>query len=135
MSGVGLGLPDASDPETLIDFADIEAGRVAEHFLYLGALILFAVHLLALPIGMVLLGVAMQRTPSFGRRLSVLAIALGVLGILGATIEIIDTGSDASAVAVLAVVLFHLASGWRTLAAGNERDIDLTGDEPAGAQA
>ena len=26
----GLGLPDASDPETLTDFADIESGRIAE---------------------------------------------------------------------------------------------------------
>lgn len=26
-----LGLPDASDPETLTDFADIESGRIAEH--------------------------------------------------------------------------------------------------------
>ncbi len=39
-----LGLPDASDPETLIDFANIESGRIAEHFLYLGALMLFALH-------------------------------------------------------------------------------------------
>ena len=26
---IGLELPDASDPETLTDFADIEAGRIA----------------------------------------------------------------------------------------------------------
>ena len=39
-----LGLPDASDPETLTDFANIESGRIAEHFLYLGALMLFALH-------------------------------------------------------------------------------------------
>ncbi|NNF55151.1 MAG: hypothetical protein HKN03_12005 [Acidimicrobiales bacterium] len=40
-----LNLPDASDPETLIDFANIESGRIAEHFLYLGALMLFALHI------------------------------------------------------------------------------------------
>jgi hypothetical protein len=45
---VALGLPDASDPETLMDFADIESGRIAEHFLYLGALMLFALHVLVL---------------------------------------------------------------------------------------
>ena len=45
---VGLGLPDASDPETLTDFADIESGRIAEHFLYLGALVLFALHVFVL---------------------------------------------------------------------------------------
>ena len=43
-----MGLPDASDVETLTDFADIESGRIAEHFLYLGALILFALHVLVL---------------------------------------------------------------------------------------
>lgn len=41
---VALGLPDASDPETLTDFADIESGRVAEHLLYLGAVTAFALH-------------------------------------------------------------------------------------------
>ena len=45
---VALGLPDAADPETLTDFADIESGRIAEHFLYLGALVLFALHVFVL---------------------------------------------------------------------------------------
>ncbi len=45
---VALGLPDASDVETLTEFADIESGRIAEHFLYLGALLGFAVHASAL---------------------------------------------------------------------------------------
>jgi hypothetical protein len=43
-----LGLPDASDVETLRDFADIESGRIAEHFLYLGALVMFALHVFVL---------------------------------------------------------------------------------------
>jgi hypothetical protein len=43
-----LGLPDASDVETLTDFADIKSGRIAEHFLYLGALMLFALHVFVL---------------------------------------------------------------------------------------
>ena len=45
---VALGLPDASDAETLTDFADIESGRIAEHFFYLGALMLFALHVFVL---------------------------------------------------------------------------------------
>ena len=43
-----LGLPDASDVETLTDYADIESGRIAEHFLYLGGLMLVALHVLGL---------------------------------------------------------------------------------------
>lgn len=43
-----LGLPDASEIETLTDYPDIAAGRTAEHFFYLGALVLFALHVLVL---------------------------------------------------------------------------------------
>ena len=45
---VALGLPDASDPETLTDFANIKSGRIAEHVLYLGALVFFALQVLVL---------------------------------------------------------------------------------------
>ena len=45
---VSMGLPDASDVETLTDFADIETGRILEHFCYLGAVVMFALHALAL---------------------------------------------------------------------------------------
>jgi len=204
---VTLGLPDASDPETLTDFADIESGRIAEHFLYLGALMMFALHVLVLhrlllgahpaaslfgtataqfgliimaassllhvatspladlytspdtppedlasieyawhgaqsvfdtmlatgvllvPIGIVLLGLAMRRSPDFGARLAMVAFGLGGLGTIGAVIAIIDPASDASAASVLAIVAFHLISGWRMLALGNEGSVDLA-DEP-----
>ena len=201
---VSLGLPDASDVETLTDFADIESGRIAEHFLYLGALMLFALHgfvlqrllkrahpaaalfgtavasfglvimaassvlhvstsplaelytapdvspadqraieyawygaqsvfdtmlttgVLLVPIGIVLLGVAMRRTPAFGFRLSVLSIGLGTVGVIGAAIAVVDPGSVASALSVLAITVFHLSIGWRTLKLGNHTSIDLT---------
>lgn len=198
-----LGLPDASDVETLTDFADIEAGRIAEHFLYLGALVLFALHVLVLqrllvvaapaaslfgaavaefglgimaasallhvstspladlyaapdaspedrqaieyawhgaqsvfdtmlatgvllvPIGIVLLGIAMRSAAAFGPRLSWTAIALGVVGVVGAVIAIIVPGSAFSAASVLAIVMFHAITGWRTLTLGNQV---ITGD-------
>jgi len=190
---IAAGLPDASDAETLTDFADIETGRIAEHFLYLGAVVLFAVHvavlhrllkaahpaaslfgqviamfgllimaassllhvstapladlyesqdarptdqraieyswhaaqsvfdtmlatgLLLVPIGIALFGVAMWNTTSFGRRLAVLSVGLGAAGTLGAAIAIVDTASDADAVSVLAMTVFFLSVGWRTL--------------------
>lgn len=201
-----LGLPDASDLETLTDFADIESGRIAEHFLYLGALVLFALHIVVLhrmlrtahqaaalfgaavaemgliimaassmlhvstspladlytepgtspedlrsieyawygaqsvwdtmlatgvllvPIGIVLLGVAMRSAPEFGTRLTMLAVVLGALGIIGATIAVVVPGSMFSALSVLAIVVFHLTTGWRTLQLGNER-ADLAAGE------
>ncbi len=199
-----LGLPDASDVETLTDFTDIESGRIAEHFLYLGAVMLFAGHVFVLhqllrtahpaaalfgtvmagfgfvmmaasallhvstspladlytdpdtspenleaieyawygaqsvfdtmlatgvllvPIGIVLFGVAMRSTPVFGPRLTLLTMALGTVGIIGGAIAVIDPGSAASAASVLAIAVFHLSTGWRTLTLGNEASIDLT---------
>lgn len=197
---IGLGLPDASDPETLTDFADIETGRILEHFFYLGALILFALHALVLyqllksahwaatlfgaalsvlglavmaassllhvsttplvelytdpntpaadlpaieyawhgaqsvfdtmlatgvlivPIGIVLLGLAMRSSSSFGPRLTWFVIALGAIGGVGAAIEIADQAMELSAVSVLAIMVFHLATGWRTLHLGKSDD-------------
>lgn len=192
-----LGLPDASDVETLRDFGDIETGRIFEHFLYLGALVLFALHIVVLnrllapahrpaalfgtvvaqfglvimaassmlhlstsplaelttdpdtpvddlasieyawhgaqsvfdtmlvtgvllvPIGIVLFGLAMLRATEFGPRLAWFAIVTGTLGFAGAAIEAVDRDLEFSAVAVLAIVAFHLSSGWRTLTLAN----------------
>jgi len=191
-----LGLPDASDVETLTDFADIEAGRIAEHFLYLGALMLLALHVLVLhrllkeadpaaslfgaavaevgfvvmaassmlhvstspladlytapdassadreaieyawhgaqsvfdtmlttgvllvPIGIVLLGIAMRSAAEFGPRLGLAALTLGAVGVVGAVTAIVDPGSAFTAASVLAIVVFHAITGWRTLRLG-----------------
>ena len=195
---VSLGLPDASDVETLTDFDDIESGRIAEHFFYLGALVLFALHVavlqrmlgvadraaslfggvialfglvilaassvlhvstaaladlyqdpsaspedqraiefawagaqsvfdtmlvtgaLLVPIGLALLGVAMRRAPEFGSRLAMVGIGLGVVGFVGAAVEVIDTSTDFSAASVLAMTLFHLIVGLRTFRLGSD---------------
>jgi hypothetical protein len=199
---VALGLPDASDVETLTDFPDIEAGRIAEHLLYLGALVLFSLHVLVLyrllsganpaaalfgttiaifglatmaassllhvstsplsdlytaadtppedlpaieyawhgaqsvfdtmlatglllvPVGIVLLGVAMRNAPTFGPRRTPVTLGLGAVGVVGAVISVIDPASDASAVSVLAIVAFALSAGWRTLKLGGEAGVD-----------
>jgi hypothetical protein len=204
-----LGLPDASDVETLRDFADIESGRIAEHFLYLGALMLFALHCLVLyrflkkdhpaaalfgtamaefglaimaassllhvatspladlytspetppedlpsieyawhagqsvfdtmlatgvllvPIGIVLLGIAMRSAPAFGAGLSWLAFGLGTAGIVGATIAVVEPGSAFLAASVLAIVVFFVSSGWRTLTLGNKMSLDPIDHEPS----
>lgn len=203
-----LGLPDASDPETLTDFADIEAGRITEHFLYIGAVMMFALHLMVLhhllapahaaaalfgttvaafgfvvmaassllhlstspladlytapgtsaqdlssiehawhgaqsvfdtmlatgvllvPFGMLLLAVAMRGAPSFGSRLTALTVGLGSAGVIGAVIAVVDPGSTFLAVSVLAIVLFHLSTGWRTLSLADDRTVDLTAPDP-----
>jgi hypothetical protein len=205
---VALGLPDASDVETLTDFADIETGRVFEHVFYLAAIMLFAMHALVLQrllrtgnpaaalfgsgfasfgfvimaassvlhlstspladqytspdtstedlkaieyawygaqsvfdtmlvtgvllvaIGMLFFGVAMRGAPAFGSRIAWTAIVLGALGAIGTMIEIFDPGLDSSAVAVLAIVVFNLVVGLRTLKLGNDSDADVVDAEP-----
>ncbi len=190
---VVLELPDASDVESLTDFADLQSGRIAEHLLYLGALMLFALHVFVLqrvlrpahqpaalfatvfgafglaimaassllhvstapladlrtdpdataddlraidyawhgaqsvfdtmlttgallvPIGIVFFGLAMRRSSDFGPRFAAFAVGLGLVGTVGAVVGVVDPGSLAVAVSVLALVVFHLATGWRTL--------------------
>jgi hypothetical protein len=203
-----LGLPDASDVETLTDFADIKPGRIAENTLYLGALMMFALHtfvlymllktahpaaalfgtvtaafglvimaassllhvatsplanlytdpatppadlqsieyawhgaqsvfdtmlatgVLLVPIGIILLGIAMWSAPAFGTRLTWLTLALGTVGAVGAAIAVGDPGSEFSAVSVLAIVAFYLSTGWQTFAMGKKESADLTDREP-----
>ena len=205
---IALGLPDASDVETLRDFADIRSGRIFEHLFYLGALMMFALNVLVLhrvlrtahppaalfgaavaefglvimaassllhvatapladlytapdtppgdlasieyawhgaqsvfdtmlvtgvllvPIGIVLLGVAMRGAPMFGPGLTWLTIGLGTAGIIGAAIEVVDPDLEFSAASVLAIVVFNLSTGWRMLTVGNEAGVDTTDQEP-----
>jgi hypothetical protein len=199
-----LGLPDASDVETLTDFAGIESGRIAEHFLYLGALMLFALAtivlyrllraaqmtaalfatvfaefglvimaassllhvstaplselytatgtpaedlraieyawhgaqsifdtmlttgMLLVPIGIVLFGVAMWRSLAMGTPTAVLAIVLGLIGVVGGVIAVVEPGSMAGAAAVLAIGVFHLSAGWVMFRLARGPMIDLS---------
>jgi len=194
---VGLGLPDASDVETLTDFADIETGRILEHFFYLGAVMMFALHAVVLhrllrranpaaalfgtavaefgfvamaassvlhisttslaglytspdtpaedlpsieyawygaqsvfdtmlvtgvflvPIGIMLFGIAMLNAPAFGPRLAWFSIGFGAVGVFGAAAEIIDPSLELAALGVLAIVVFHLVVGVRTMKLGH----------------
>lgn len=197
------GLPDASDVKTLRDFADIKSGRIAEHSLYLAALLLCALHfavlhrvlrtshpaaalfgtvtasfglvimaassmlhlstspladlytapdtspeerqmieyswhgaqsvfdtmlatgVLLVPIGIVLLGIAMRGASAFGRRLTAFTFGLGIAGIVGAAIAIVVPGSAFAAVGVLAIVAFCAGTGWRLLTLGKMDGHDL----------
>lgn len=205
-----MGLPDASDVETLTDFATIESGRIAEHFLYLAALMLFALHTFVLhrvlrranhvaalfgtvfagfglvvmvassllhvstapladlytapdataeelraieyawhgtqsvfdtmlatgallvPIGIALFGLAMRTAAVFGSGLGAFAVGVGVVGTVGAVIGIVEPGSLFLAAGVIAIAVFHLVAGWRTLQLGRQGRIDPTGEDRVG---
>ena len=110
-----------ADDRAAIEYAWHGAQSVFDTMLTAGVLLV--------PIGIVLLGLAMRGAPQFGERLAVVIIALGTVGVVGAVIEVIDTGSDASAASVLVIAVFNLVVGWRTLKVGRDVAIDLAADE------
>ena len=71
--------------------------------------------LVLLPIGLVSLGVAMLKAPSFGSRFGGATVALGLAGIGSAAAVLIDPLSPLAVVGFLALILFHLVIGWKVL--------------------
>jgi hypothetical protein len=66
------------------------------------------------PIGLVLVGLAMLRAPSFGRLLGWVGVGLGIVAAAAALVLLADPLSAAAVVGVLALIVFHLVVGWRT---------------------
>ncbi|WP_017597506.1 hypothetical protein [Nocardiopsis lucentensis] len=69
--------------------------------------------LLMTPIGVILIGFAMNRGPGFGRMVGGLSVGLGTVGLAAATVMLIDPLSPLAAVTVLTLIAFHLLAGWR----------------------
>jgi hypothetical protein len=69
--------------------------------------------LLLLQIGLLTLGVAMLRTPAFGRGYGWVSVTLGVAGGAAAVALLIDPGSPIAVVGILALIVFHIALGWK----------------------
>jgi hypothetical protein len=73
---------------------------------------LFGVGLLLAPIGFIALGVAMLGTPTFGKGFGGVSVALGVVGVVAASVLLVDPLSPSAFVGVLALIVFHLVLGW-----------------------
>jgi hypothetical protein len=69
--------------------------------------------LVLLPIGLIALGVAMLGAPAFGRGFGGVTLGLGVIGVLGAIVVLIDPLSPIAAVGVFALIIFNLVLGWK----------------------
>src|SRR5215216_6932655 len=69
--------------------------------------------LLLVPIGVIALGVAMLRTPAFGKAFGGVSVVLGVLGVAAGVVLLIDPGSPIAVVGILALIVFHIALGWK----------------------
>ena len=69
--------------------------------------------LLVTSIGVVLLGFAMRADAAFGRRASWASVLLGSAGLAAGTVVLTDPASLVAAVAVFALIGFHLVVGWK----------------------
>jgi hypothetical protein len=74
---------------------------------------LLVVGLLLLPIGVIALGVAMLRVPAFGKGFGGVSVVLGVIGVVAASVLLVDPRSPIAVVGVLALIVFHLVLGWK----------------------
>jgi hypothetical protein len=75
---------------------------------------LLLVGLLVMPVGVILLGLAMRRDPAFGKVAGNVSVALGVVGLAAATVVLVDPLSAVAALGVFALIGFHLVAGWKT---------------------
>jgi hypothetical protein len=74
---------------------------------------LFGVGLLVVPIGLITLGVAMLGAPAFGKGSGGISVVLGVIGVVAATVLLVDPLSPIAFVGVLALIVFNLVLGWK----------------------
>src|SRR5215216_609057 len=74
---------------------------------------LFGVGLLLVPIGFVALGVAMLGAPAFGRGFGGVSVVVGVVGVVAASVLLVDPLSPSAFIGVLALIVFHLVVGWK----------------------
>ena len=74
---------------------------------------LFGVGLLLVPIGFTALGAAMLGAPAFGKGIGGVSVALGVVGVVAASVLLVDPLSPSAFVGVLSLIVFHLVLGWK----------------------
>jgi hypothetical protein len=74
---------------------------------------LFGAGLLLVPIGLIALGVAMLGTPAFGRGFGWLSVVLGVVGVVAASVLLVDPLSPSAFAGVLSLIVFHVVLGWK----------------------
>lgn len=74
--------------------------------------------LFAVTIGVLALGAAMVGAAGFGRRTGWVSIGLGGIGIAATLVFFIDPPSPVAALAVFALIIFHLVVGWKLFKLG-----------------
>jgi len=88
---------------------------------------------LLLPIGVTALGVAMFKAPAFGKGFGGLSVVLGVVGVVAASVLLVDPPSPVAVVVMLALIVFHLVLGWKVYRLSRALSGVLKIEERAGA--
>jgi hypothetical protein len=65
------------------------------------------------PVGLILLGVAMLGAPAFGKGFGGVSMVLGVVGVVAAGLQMVDPGSMIGAGSFFAIIIFYLVLGWK----------------------
>jgi hypothetical protein len=65
------------------------------------------------PLGLILVGVAMLGAPDFGKGFGGVSMGLGVIGLLAAVLQMVDPASMIGAGSFFAIVIFYLVLGWK----------------------
>ena len=74
---------------------------------------MLAVGFFVVPIGLIVLGVAMLGAPAFGKGFGGVSVVLGVVGLVAAVFNMVDPSSMIGAGSYFAIVIFHLVLGWK----------------------
>jgi len=65
------------------------------------------------PIGLITLGVAMLGSPTFGKGFGWMSVVLGVVGLVAAILQLVDTSSMSGAGSYFASLIFYFVLGWK----------------------
>jgi hypothetical protein len=75
---------------------------------------LLVVGLILATIGVACLGAAMIRNAKFGKGIGWTSVVLGVAGAVAASVQLWDPGSPLAVIAVVGLMVFFAAAGWKT---------------------
>ena len=65
------------------------------------------------PIGIIILGVAMLGAPAFGKGIGGVSVVLGGLGLVAAVLQMVDPTSMVGVVSYFAIIIFCFVLGWK----------------------
>ena len=88
--------------------------------------------LLLLPLALLMFGAAMLRTPTFGKRYGWFSVTLGMVG-TAAAVATVGGASEVAVVGILALIVFHLAVGWKLVRLSGARSLPSVAATPVDA--